>query len=580
MRDTRCVPAQDELIAGQQLSELSGENAIAPLNESAEYDSLDAAVTAARYQAKASAIGAAATNYVNQMRGVFSPAGLCLESNTSNAQWRSCWRLQSIGHGEDQLTVDEGDVQTTANRVTISHTISTPDRSAIPNPASQIVTEWFNNSPGGLEHGFTLAERLSESTATLRLTIAVDGDLTAQADPDGQTLRLVNRQGEAILNYEKLKVWDADGVEIAARMTTQNSTVILDVEDATAKYPLIIDPTFFASAKLVASDGATNDNFGQSVAVSGDTVIVGATGDTIGGNANQGSAYIFIRGTNGLWTQQRKLTAADGDTYHIFGSSVAITGDTVVVGAPGANVDQGSAYVYVRSGTTWSLQQKLLANDGAASDRFGNSVGIAGDSIIVGAFCNSIGGNNNQGSAYVFVRDGSAWTQQQRLTAADGDSVDNFGGSVAIGGNTAIVGADSDDIGTAGNQGSAYIFTRSGTNWTEQQKLLAGDGAADDRFGSSVDIAINTDSVIVGAPANDIGVDGDRGSAYVFTRSGAIWTQQQRLTASGGRAADFFGVSAAIFGNTARSSAHIFQTQMVGLIFSRGAALRGPSAKN
>jgi hypothetical protein len=233
-------------------------------------------------------------------------------------------------------------------------------------------------------------------------------------------------------------------------------------------------------SKLTAGDGAAYDAFGGSVAINGDTAIVGACYDDVGANSDQGSAYVFVR-SGTAWTQQAQLTAGDGAAGDHFGKSVAISGDTAIVGADdadvGANIDQGSAYVFVRSGTAWTQQAQLTAGDGAAGDLFGASVAISGDTAIVGAYDDDVGANSDQGSAYVFVRSGTTWTQQAQLTAGDGAAGDAFGKSVAISGDTAIVGAGYDDVGANSDQGSAYVFVRSGTAWSQQAKLTAGDGA-------------------------------------------------------------------------------------------------------
>jgi hypothetical protein len=299
-----------------------------------------------------------------------------------------------------------------------------------------------------------------------------------------------------------------------------------------------------------ASDGATNDYFGYSVAISGDYAIVGAYGADIGANANQGAAYIFVR-SGGTWTQQAKLTANDGAAGDVFGSSVAISGDYAIVGAYldgiGANIFQGSAYVFVRSGNSWTQQAKLIANDGATNDYFGTSVAISGDYALVGSYSDDIGANTDQGSAYVFARSGTDWTQQAKLTANDGAAGDYFGLSVAISGDYAIVGANGDDIGAKNDQGSAYLFVRSVSGWTFQTKLIANDGVATDFFGTSV--AISGDYALVGAYSDDVGTNVDQGSAYVFVRSGTNWTQQDKLTAIDGAAGDYFGSSVAISGD-------------------------------
>ena len=270
--------------------------------------------------------------------------------------------------------------------------------------------------------------------------------------------------------------------------------------------------------KLIASDGAASDRFGVSVAISGDTLVAGAYGDNVGNNTGQGSAYVFTKsGTD--WVEQAHLTASDGAATDYFGSSVAISGDTVVAGAPfddvGGNTDQGSTYVFIRSGTNWSQQAHLNVSDGAEHDNFGWSVAISGDTAVVGAPFHDVGTNSAQGSAYVFTRTGTNWTQQAHLTASDGASYDAFGSSVSIDGDTAVVGAFWDEGGVnSTEQGSAYVFTRSGTNWTEQAKLTASDGATEDDFGISA--AIDGDTVVVGAFYDDVEANANQGSAYVY----------------------------------------------------------------
>src|SRR6266540_2518832 len=292
-------------------------------------------------------------------------------------------------------------------------------------------------------------------------------------------------------------------------------------------------------AKLTASDAAAGDIFGFSVAVTGDTDVVGASGD----NMLAGSAYVFVRsGTS--WSQQAKLTASDAAASDTFGLSVAVSGDTAVVGAisddTDAGPDAGSAYVFVRSGTGWSQQAKLTASDAASGDRFGDAVGISGNTVVVGASDAA----SDAGSAYVFVRSGTSWSQQAMLTASDAAASDLFGRSVAVSGDTAVVGAISDDTDAGPDAGSAYVFVRSGTGWSQQAKLTASDAASGDRFGDAV--GISGDTAVVGAQFGDT----IAGSAYVFVRSGTSWSQQAKLTASDAAAFDFFGAAVAISGDT------------------------------
>ena len=318
-------------------------------------------------------------------------------------------------------------------------------------------------------------------------------------------------------------------------------------------------PTWSATpveeARLLAADGAAGDQFGYSVALSGDTAVIGARFDSDNVNGlESGSAYVFIR-TGATWSQQAKLTAADGEARDWFGVRVAISGDTAVVTADADDddvngVDSGSVYVFTRSGTAWSLEAKLIAADGAPVDLFGYSVALSGDTAVFGAKFDDDDVNGvDSGSAYVFTRSGATWSQQAKLTADDGAAGDLFGYSVALAGDTVVVTANADDDDIKGiDSGSAYVFTRAGTTWSQQAKLVASDGAAGDLFG--VRAAVFDDTALIGARFTDENAD-DSGSAYVFTRTGTTWSQQAKLTADDGAAGDDFGYSVALSGNTA-----------------------------
>jgi len=312
-------------------------------------------------------------------------------------------------------------------------------------------------------------------------------------------------------------------------------------------------------AKLIASDAAASDAFGTSVAVSGDTAVIGAYQDDDGGSSS-GSAYVYVR-SGGVWTQQAKLTAADAAANDYFGYSVAVSGDTAVVGAylddrPNpVGADAGAAYVFVRTGGVWTQQAKLTAaSDAAAGDQFGYSVAVSGDTALVGSIHDTHQGGADAGSAYVFIRAGGVWTQQAKLTASDAAAGDLFGCSVAVSGDTGVVGADSDDdAGTS--TGSAYVFVRTGGVWTQQAKLIASEAAAGDLFGGSVAMSGNT--AVVGARGENYAGAIDLGSAYVFVRTGGIWIEQARLTASDAAAGDNFGISAAVSGDSALVGAYL-----------------------
>ncbi len=418
------------------------------------------------------------------------------------------------------------------------------------------LTEWYVNGSQGLEQGFALAHRPGTDRAGEPLVIAlgVTGGLVP-AQKAGEDSVLFESSNGVVLRYAGLTAWDALGRILPSRLEVRGREIRLIVEDERAEYPLAIDPLWTQQQKLTASDGAANDVFGATVSVSGDTAVIGAYGK----NSGQGAAYVFVR-SSGVWSQQQKLTAADGAANDLFGLSVSVSGDTAVIGADGKNNFQGAAYVFVRSSGVWSQQQKLTASDGAAGDAFGRSVWVGGDTAMIGAS----GKNSSQGATYVFVRSSGVWSQQQKLTASDGAANDWFGLSVSVSGDTAVIGASNKNS----DQGAAYVFVRSSGVWSQQQKLTASDGAANDDFGYSV--SVSGDTAVIGAD----GKNSLQGAAYVFVRSSGVWSQQQELTASDGAANDYFGWSVSVSGDTAvigagnknsfQGAAYVFAVPMLG----------------
>jgi hypothetical protein len=287
----------------------------------------------------------------------------------------------------------------------------------------------------------------------------------------------------------------------------------------------------FDKAKLTASDGASGDAFGNSVALYRSTAVVGAPNE----NSNTGAAYVFVH-TSAGWSQQAKLTASDGAGNDLFGFSVAVDGSTAVVGAVGKSTFTGAVYVFVRSGTSWSQQAELTPSDAAFGENFGGAVATSGSTVVIGAPRQNL----DTGAAYVFARSGSSWSQRAKLTASDAARGDFFGASVAVSGSTALIGAPGKNSAT----GAAYVFVPSGTSWSQQAKLTASNGASGDNFGFSV--AVSGSTAVLGA----VGDNSGRGAAYVFARSGTTWSQQAELTASDGASGDVFGVSVAIRGST------------------------------
>ena len=286
--------------------------------------------------------------------------------------------------------------------------------------------------------------------------------------------------------------------------------------------------------KVMPVDGATNDGFGMSVAVSGDIAVIGSPGDDTVAGIDAGSANVYVRyGTN--WAWEAKLTALDAAASDAFGGAVAVYGDTIMVGADMDNMLRGAVYVFTRSGGVWSQQQKIVPASASSNDHVGIDVALYQDTAVIGTWAEL---------AYVYTRSGPTWTQQAVLTDPAGVLGDSFGHPVALYRDTAIVGARYDDA----QRGSACIFTRAGTAWGFQQKLVATDAAVSDYLGGSV--AIWRDTALVGAIGDDD--TGDYGgAAYVFERSGTTWTQRAKLTSATGDEDDVFGCATALSGDTA-----------------------------
>ncbi len=296
---------------------------------------------------------------------------------------------------------------------------------------------------------------------------------------------------------------------------------------------------FVETQKLEAASAALADAFGQSVGIDGDTLVVGVPSDDTTAGLDAGSAIVYVR-QGSDWVEQQTLEAGDAAAGDRFGIDVAIFGDTIAVGADlddtSAGVDAGSVYVFLRSGTTWSQQQKLEASDAAADDFFGLSLDIDGDTIICGSSSDDTSAGLRAGSAYVFVRSGTTWSQQQKLEASDAAAEDLFGIDVAVSGDSVVIGSGSPPPTSAG---AAYVFVRSGSTWSEQRKLTASDAASNDFFGDAV--TIDDDTIVVGAPSKSSALGFFTGAAYVFTRTATVWSEQQVLLPDDQGATWFFG---------------------------------------
>ncbi|MCB9854658.1 MAG: thrombospondin type 3 repeat-containing protein [Phycisphaerales bacterium] len=468
------------------------------------------------------------------------------------------------------------------------------DRQKLTYEWNSTLTEWFINDHRGLEHGYTLREPLPRG-GPLEIVLAVEGTLRPVIGNGGVDVTFIDGSGASVLNYSGLSAVDANGDTIPAQFDFVDGNLRLTVEDGDALYPITIDPVVQQAYLKASNTGA--DDFLNVVAIDGDTVVLGAPAEdssAIGINGNQGNnsalesgaAYVFVR-SDGVWAQQAYLKASNTGAGDAFGYYVAVSGDTVVVGAPredssatGGNgngadnsaSNSGAVYVFVRNGGLWSQQAYLKASNTEAGDFFGGSVAVSGDTVVVTAYfedssATGIDGNGadnsapDSGAAYVFVRSGTAWSQQAYLKASNTGAGDQFGRSMAASGDAVVVGAPSEDstaagingdqANNAGNaQGAAYVFVRSGSIWTQEAYLKASNPQVGATFGISVDISDNT--LVVGADreGGPPGAPSQSGAAYVFIRNGETWSQQAYLKASNGDGGDSFGWSSAISGDT------------------------------
>lgn len=300
--------------------------------------------------------------------------------------------------------------------------------------------------------------------------------------------------------------------------------------------------------KLLADDAAAGALFGAAIAADGDTLITGATLDADNGT-DAGAVHAFVLDA-GAWVQQGKLLPATGAVEDVFGSAVALDADVAVGGAPLADFgpeDSGAAYVFRRNGSgVWNEEDQLLDSGAGLADRFGSAVAISGAYIAVGAPLDDTP-TVNAGSVVIYTFQSPDWNQVVKLTAPDGDINDEFGAALALDGDTLLVGAArNDEAGTVA--GAVYVFQRTGAVWNFVEKLLAGDAANGDLFGSSV--ALDGDVALIGAPGDDDMGSGS-GAVYAFTRLGGSFQETAKLVPDDGQLGDQFGFAVALSGTRA-----------------------------
>lgn len=346
--------------------------------------------------------------------------------------------------------------------------------------------------------------------------------------------------------------------------------------------------------RLIDSDPGLFESYGLSAGGDGDTLAIGAPG-----GFPSALVDVYLR-TGSSWSLQGQLVSPDGDNGDFFGDAVAVDGDRIVVGAPDRLSASGAAHVFLRTGANWTLEATLRASDPTGNARFGDAVAIDRDTIAIGA----IGFSQSRGAVYVFVRSGSNWTQQQRLTLGNGNANDRLGLSVALDGDALVAGAPGRD-GLASDQGAAYVWRRSAGSWSLESTLTRASPAIGDRLGSAVDVAgdvavagapfaegsgrvdagvvltwlrtpggwqaqselesldtsegaqfgaalvLDGPRMLIGAPSDDAQGDNLRGSAELYLLDGGPWVRRQRVIVEDGGPEDQFGSALALGGNIA-----------------------------
>lgn len=490
-------------------------------------------------------------------------------SSGKEGEWS--WSLRFSGYGRGQIVEHGADARLTADGNRVEYVYSDG------------VTEWYVNGPLGLQQGFTFESRpLPSHEGALEVRMAVLGDVTVEVEEGGASAFLRSRAGRDTLRYGGLYAYDATGKELRTRLEAMPNALSILVDDAGAQYPITIDP-FIEKGYLSGSAEDPREKFGQSISVSGNTVVVGAP--STHWESTEGAAYVFTipEGEKTSVPGSVVLTSPRAIEGDIFGFSVAISGDTIVVGAPGEGLDEqgdrtfkGAVYVFTKQPGGWassSVAARLTAPDAPPETWFGTSVAISGDTVVAGAPGHRYRTWEEVSSAaYVFTKPNEGWTdtsEAAKLTPPDGSMDSKFGHSVAVSGDTIVVGAylaDGDD--EEEDFGAAYVFVEPNGGWTDTSdsvELMAPDGAKGREFGWSV--ALSGDTLVVGAPYTGEFIDHETyreedaaedktpflGSAYVFTKSESGWkdpSDPAKLTASNGIPWTQFGWSVSVSGDT------------------------------
>ena len=474
--------------------------------------------------------GLAAQNAAQGLRVRFGSSGVVVAAGAS----RVGMQLRAWGEGSSLQPLGGARPTSTDNRVTY----------ALPG-----LREWYANGPLGVEQGFTVEHPPAASTGAgspsglLTLAIGLSGNTQPMLGAGAHGL-LLSRAGKGAIRYTGLQATDARGRSLKSWLSLEGGRLLIHVDARNVPYPLQIDPFLQQGEKLTGSGESGKAEFGGSVALSsdGNTALIGASGD----NSFTGAAWVFTRSA-GKWTQQgEKLTGAGESGHGEFGWEVSLSsdGNTALIGGLTDNARTGAAWVFTRSGTTWSQQGEKLTGSGETGEgEFGSSVRLSaeGNTALIGGR----GDNTSAGAAWVFTLSGGKWTQQgSKLTGGEEVGEGEFGASAALAGNglTAVIGGPRDSSAA----GAAWVFTESAGKWTQQGPKLKGEEeTGNGEFGWSVATGSEGGTAVFGGPADN----GSVGAAWVFKRSGGVWSQQGEKLAGGGESGKGeFGWSVALAG--------------------------------
>ncbi len=515
------------------------------------------------YAIRRSRGGLAARIASQRLAAVFGPDGV--EVTPDAEAWRLHVGSSRIGRGP--RTDDPRAAEPRGERNRVSYARGTAE-------------EWYVGGPLGLEHGFEIPVRPpGPADADLRIEVPLDGVVPELQGDEVALLR--PKDGRAVARYGELFVADALGREIPARLAVEGNSIVLAIDDDRAAYPVSVDPMIWVSEqKLLPSDPGQTDAFGESVAVSGYVAVVGCSGDEFPGGDAAGAAYVYVRGPNGVWLETAKLVASDRAAGDRFGHAVAIHNDTIVVGAPDADLsgelNAGAAYVFVQNGGVWTEAAKLTAPNPLQADNFGRAVTVSGATVAVGA------PERGDGTGFVFVDDGQGWAQQAEMTVVSvGFTTAIFGRAMALQGDRLLIAAPWQDWG----DGATYVYERNNATWSQTAKLVgmvsslsldgnrvalgsvstngvvikewngvswvsAGgvqSGGWQPKFGASVSLSGLT--LAVGAPDYNFPNANHAGAVFVYQQVGAsTWVQDVVLDAGPPVASDHFGASVSVDG--------------------------------